>query len=141
MQGLGVVTVSDLAIRNSIVELESAMHGLDPDFQEGLAHYFGYNTYAREMTLEAGNLVVGKIHRFPCINILSKGRVRVEGEFESTEYTAPHTWVSCAGTKRAIYVLEDCIWTTVHGNPSNTKDLAVLEEQLIAESYSALELT
>jgi hypothetical protein len=133
--------VSDLTVRHSVVELEAAMIGLDPDFKEGLSHYFGYNTYAREMTLEAGNLVVGKIHRFPCINILSKGKVRVEGEFESIEYTAPHTWVSCAGTKRAIYVLEDCIWTGMWSNPTGTRDLEAIERYLIAETYSALEET
>jgi hypothetical protein len=136
---VAVSQVSNLAIRTNLAELESAMQGVDPDFKEGLNHYFGYRTYAREMTLEAGNLVVGKLHRFPCINILSKGKVRVEGEFESTEYTAPHTWVSCAGTKRAIYVIEDCIWTGMWENPTDTRDLEEIEQYLIADDYSALE--
>jgi len=119
--------------------LQEAMTGIDPGFQEGLNHYFGYKTYAREMTLAADSLVVGKIHRFPCINILLKGVVRVEGEFENTVYSAPCTWVSCAGTKRAIYVVEDCIWTGMWSNPTDTRDLAEIEEYLIADSYSALE--
>lgn len=127
---------SELRRRSEIFDLEEAMVGMDPDFKEGLEHYFGYKTYAREMTLEAGNLVVGKIHRFPCINILSKGVVQVAGEFEGGTYTAPYTWVSCAGSKRAIVALEDCIWTTVHSNPSNTQDLSVLESEIIASDYN-----
>ena len=115
------------------------MTGVDPDFQEGLRHYFGYKTYAREMTLKADDLVVGKLHRFPCINILSQGKVVVEGEFEAETYEAPFTWVSCAGTKRAIYALTDCIWTGMWHIPMDTQDLDEIETYLIADSYSALE--
>jgi hypothetical protein len=130
---------SSPALRSKVLDLEKAMQGIDPDFKEGLNHYFGYKTYAREMTLFAGNIVVGKIHRFPCINILSKGSVRVEGEFESEIYTAPFTWVSCAGTKRAIYALKDCIWTGMWQNPTDTRDLEEIEKYLIAENFAALE--
>lgn len=129
---------SELRRRSDILDLEKSMIGMDPDFKEGLEHYFGDKTYAREMTLEAGNLVVGKIHKFPCINILSKGVVEVAGEFEGGTYTAPYTWVSCAGSKRAIIALEDCIWTTVHANPTDTQDLSVLEAEIIASDYNEL---
>ncbi len=130
---------SNLARRSNVMALEESMQGMDPEFKEGLEHYFGHKTYAREMTLPADSLVVGKIHRFPCINILSKGVVRVEGEFESTVYSAPCTWVSCAGTKRAIYVIDDCVWTGMWSNPTDTRDLEEIEKYLIADSYAALE--
>ena len=131
---------SALRSRGDILALEASMIGMDPGFEEGLEHFFGHQTYARQMTLSKGSLIVGKLHRFSCVNILSKGAVRVEGEFESDTYTAPHTWVSRAGTKRAIVAIEDCIWTTIHGNPTNTQDMSELENMLIAESYEALEI-
>lgn len=129
----------ELAKRSDIVALEESMQGVDPDFQEGLRHFFGFKTYCREMTLEADSVVVGKIHKFPCINILSKGKVRVVGEFESDVYEAPHTWVSLPGTKRAIYAMEDCIWSGMWMNPTDTRDLEEIERYLIADSFAALE--
>jgi hypothetical protein len=129
----------DLSKRNDIVALEDSMRGVDPEFKEGLRHFFGHQTYAREMSLKRDDVVVGKIHRYPCINILSKGRVLVGGEFEAESYDAPYTWVSPAGTKRAIVCLEDCVWTGMWSNPTDTRDLEEIEKYLIADSFSALE--
>jgi hypothetical protein len=134
--------VSDLTVRNSVVELESAMRGMDTvtDWEEGMRHHFGEGTYVREVQRKADSVIVGKIHRNSCVNVLISGRMVIESEFEGGTYEAPAVWVSPAGNKRAIYYLTDCQWMTIHGNPSNTQDLAVLEKQLIAENYSALEL-
>jgi len=134
-----LLVTSNLARRSNVLALEESMQGVDPEFKEGLNHYFGFQTYAREMTLPADSLVVGKLHRFPCINFLTKGKVSVGSEEGNEVVEAPATWISPKGTKRAIYVIEDCIWTTVHGNPTNTQDLEELEKALIAESYAALE--
>jgi hypothetical protein len=127
--------------RAAILELEDAMRGVDNDFEADSRHYFGHQTYVREMRLTAGGVIVGKLHRYPCVNILSRGCVRVEGEFESATYEAPYTWVSCAGTKRAVIALDDVVWSTVHQNPTGTEDLTELERYLIADSYEALEAT
>lgn len=126
--------------RSSLLNLEDAIKSMgDTGFEVETLHHFGMQTYAREMRVAADSVIVGKIHRYPCINILSQGEVIVEGEFESSTYKAPHTWVSCAGTKRAICVLEDSVWTTIHQNPTDTRDLDEIEKYLIAETYSALE--
>lgn len=128
------------AKRSTLLNLEAAMKAMgDTGFEVETCHHFGYQTYAREMRVAADSVIVGKIHKYPCINILSQGSVIVEGEFESATYEAPHTWVSCAGTKRAICVLEDCIWTTIHQNPTDTRDMDEIEKYLIAETYSVLE--
>ena len=127
----------ELMTRSALLELEEAMRG--GDFEAETHHHFALQTYAREMRLPVDTVIVGKIHRFPCINILSKGKVLVSGEFERAVYEAPHTWVSVAGTKRAVLCLEDCVWTTLHQNPTNTRDLDELEGYLIADTYAALE--
>jgi hypothetical protein len=48
----------------------------------------------------------------------------------------PCTMLSSAGTKRALYTLEDTVWTTIHHNPTNETDIATIEEFTIAKDYS-----
>jgi hypothetical protein len=47
--------------------------------------------------------------------------------------------ISSAGTKRALYTLEDTVWTTVHLNPSNTRDIDQLVAEITAPTYADLE--
>jgi hypothetical protein len=78
-------------------------------------HYFSPGVYARELTIPAGVMLTGAVHRYEQLNILSKGRMRVlvEGVFRDVE--APFTVVSPPGTKRIALALTDCIWTTILG--------------------------
>lgn len=80
-----------------------------------IRHHFAPYTYAREMEIPAGSIVVGRRHRESHVNVLSKGRVAVYTEFNgSTVLTAPCTFVSRPSSKRVICALEDSVWTTVH---------------------------
>lgn len=95
-------------------------------------HHFCSGVYARTMILPAGYTVVGKKHRFPCLNILSAGRVLVKNvadDFGTVEHSAPAIFESPAGTKRAIVALSDAAWTTLHA--TQTTDLDALEAEFI----------
>lgn len=37
-------------------------------------------------------------------------------------------------------MLEDVVWTTIHANPDNETDEAVLVKRFIADSYSDIEI-
>jgi quercetin dioxygenase-like cupin family protein len=109
-------------------------------------HYFtpidekyGCCTYAREMTIPKGTLIIGKIHRHEHLNIISKGKVSVSTEFGTKYLEAPCTFISEVGLKRAVIAEEDTIWTTIHLTKGNCEaDLADIEEEVIAPSYEAL---
>lgn len=109
-----------------------------------LKHYFtpkddkyGCCTYAREMLIPKGTLIIGKIHRHQHLNFISKGRVKVFTEFGEKYLEAPCTFVSEVGLKRAVYAEEDTLWTTVHLTEFNEEsDLDKIEEEVIAPSYS-----
>jgi len=104
-----------------------------------LKHSFVDGIYVREIFMPAGTVCVGKIHRHAHPNFLMKGRVTVvteEGGIE--ELQAPLSMISPAGTQRAVYVHEDCIWITVHSNPDNLRDLVEIEDFVIAKSYNEL---
>jgi hypothetical protein len=111
-----------------------------------LTHYFtpiddkyGCCTYAREMFIPKGTLIIGKIHRHKHMNIISKGKVSVATEFGNQYMEAPCTFISEVGLKRAVVALEDTIWTTIHlTNKCGEEFLAEIELEIIAPSYEAL---
>jgi len=68
------------------------------------------------------------------VNVISQGRVRVFTEQEGLlELAAPCTFVSSPGTKRAVLVLEETVWTTVH--VTDKTDLAEIEREVIASDF------
>lgn len=98
-----------------------------------LKHYFADGLYAREIFMPAGAIVVGKVHRHKHINNISQGRVRVYTTDGYQDLSAPCQWLSSIGTKRVVYVLEDCVWTTYHLTSST--DLAEIEQQVIVPEH------
>ena len=102
-----------------------------------IRHIFAPGLYAREMTIPAGGVIVGKIHRHAHINSISCGRVWVVTEFAKEELVGPVTFVSQPGTKRVVVAQEETIWTTYH--PTDETDLSKIEEHVIAPTYEALE--
>lgn len=103
-------------------------------------HLFGGGMCIRQMFLPKGTIVVGKIHRHPHPNFLMQGEVIVVTEGGGREHIkAPHSMISSAGTKRVVYVIEDAIWAVVH--KTETTDPKILEQEVIAPSYEALEFS
>ena len=127
-----------LGRRVAILRLQDAIvyGGLDVGHAAcPVQHHFAPGAYGREMTLPAGLVVVGKIHRHAHINVISKGRVQVFTEQDGVlELAAPCTFVSSPGTKRVVHVLEETVWTTVH--VTDKTDLAEIEREVIATDFS-----
>jgi hypothetical protein len=113
-----------------------------------LKHYFtpkddayGCCTYAREMLIPKGTLIIGKIHRHQHLNFISKGKVIVFTEFGEKHLKAPCTFISEIGLKRAVYAEEDTLWTTVHLTKfSKESDLDKVEDEVISPSYDDMGL-
>lgn len=101
-------------------------------------HHFAPGTYAREIFMPAGTVIVGKVHRHSHVNVVSAGAAIVLTEFGCEEVVAPTTFVSKPGTQRVVVVLEDMVWTTVHA--TNSTDLAEVEREVIAETHADLEI-
>lgn len=129
------IPVDRVAFRHQVMNVQNELAKL-PQIDAPVFHHFAPGSYARECHLPAGTLVIGKIHRHSHINVISKGRVTVLTESGMVEMQAPYTFVSEAGTKRAVYSHEDTVWTTIH--VSTETDLAKLEAELIAPDYAAL---
>lgn len=96
-----------------------------------IRHYFSQGVYAREITIPAGTLLTGEIHKYTQLNILSKGDISVLTEDGVKRVQAPFTVVSPPGTKRIAFAHEECVWTTIHG--TDEVDLDKIEQHYIAK--------
>jgi quercetin dioxygenase-like cupin family protein len=148
--------VGKVKFRQEILEVQAQMQsmiasGLAESAAEQctLTHYFtpknekyGCCTYAREIKLPKGSLVIGKIHRHQHLNFITQGKVIVYTEFGLKHLEAPCTFISEVGLKRAVYAVEDTLWTTVHLTEFDSEEeLNKIEDEVIAPSYEDLGLT
>lgn len=81
------------------------------DFQ--LKHTFLNGMYMREMFIPKGTLVVGKIHKMDCLNIVSKGDICILTEMGSARLTEGFTSASPAGIQKVAYAHEDSVFVNV----------------------------
>lgn len=125
-------------IRAFIADLEELMRTAGSPLDIPINHHFSHKVYAREMKLPAGALIVGKIHKFENLNILSHGEVSVLSIDGVMRVKAPYTFVGSPGTKRVIYAHTDVVWTTIHGTHERCVDK--IEEEFIAKSYDEVAL-
>lgn len=130
-----VLPPAQLARRATIHRFERALGNL-PQIELKVDHHFADGIYVRTMFIPAGVALVGHIHKHPCVSIVQAGGdIIVATEKGAMRLVGPCTLESPAGTKRAGYALKDTLFTTVHANPDDLRDVDVLEDFLIAKSY------
>lgn len=113
--------ISELPMRERVHAFEAELLKL-PQLEIEPRHYFADGAYAREITIPAGAVVTGKIHKYSQINILSKGEISVLTENGIERVSAPFTVVSPPGTKRVAYAHTECVWTTILGTDEKDAD-------------------
>lgn len=96
-----------------------------------LVHRFTKGLYIREVTMPAGTVVTTKIHRSQHPFIISQGKVNVMIGEDIQTLEAPYCGITEPGTRRIIYVLETCVWTTFHRNDDDCRDLEEIEIRLV----------
>jgi SET domain-containing protein len=104
-------------------------------------HHFGPGTYMRELVIPADMILTGRIHKYAHLNILTKGKITVWTEDGMKTLEAPCVIKSEAGMKRVGYTHEDSIWTTIHSNTGNEKDIEKVESALFTDTFDDLYLT
>ena len=130
--------------REWIHNLEEIVRDLPNSDENGektcpLEHRFADGMYIRTGFMPAGSLVVGKIHRYETINVLHAGTVTIITEEDGVKrYTAPDIIISSAGCKKALYIHEDCYFSNINRNRTDTRDVEELEKELIAQDYNLI---
>lgn len=116
--------------RKQIQRLQEAMFSIQCAQPEP-THFFAPGMYLRELTVPAGMLIVGKIHKHAHFLIVTKGRAEVISEFGREIVESGHISVSQVGVKRVVLAIEDTQFITVHLNKTDTEDLTVIEAEHI----------
>jgi len=99
-----------------------------------LRHTFITGGYAREMTIPAGVLIIGHIHKDESFSVVTKGHITVLTEHGVCDIHAPTTvFASPAGTKRIGYAHTETVWTTIHVTDETDPDRMI--EVLTVPSY------
>ena len=114
-------------MREKVDRLESALCAL-PQVDCPVRHYFAAGMYAREMTIPAGTVVTGAVHKFENIIVVSMGRLQIVTETGTREVKAGDTIICKPGMKNAVVALEDSRWTNFLPNPDNITDTDKLTE-------------
>jgi hypothetical protein len=90
--------------------------------------------YVRELLIPQGSFILSRVHKRPLVNIISKGKVTVIDSNGQTEYTAPSTFISPAGTQRIVLASEETVWNTAH--ITNVVDHDELVDDLTSDNYA-----
>lgn len=131
-EGVKLVSREGIMAMQEILENHPVSAGWEEHFP--LTHRFADNVYAREMFIPADSIIIGKIHRFGHLNVITQGRVSVLTEFGVEELQAPYTFISKPGTKRVVYAHEDTVWTTFHGTKHT--DVDKVEADIICKTFA-----
>lgn len=113
--------------------LEALQRGAElvPQVDCPVRHHFAPGVYMREMTIPAGTMVVGAVHKVENLVIVSLGRVLAATPDGPIEVAAGQTLRCMPGTKNAVIALEDSRWSNVYPNPDDVTDEDVLAGRFV----------
>lgn len=135
--GCASVREKILALENALY-LEMAPNAIADLNAEYLTNDFAPGVYARTLRMKAGMVITGRIHKHAHHNFVMSGVADVFTEFGSHRIVGPCHFVSVPGTKRALRIIEDMVWTTVHANPDELRDETEILNDLTVDDYSGL---
>jgi hypothetical protein len=131
------VTTKDekLAIRKAIEDAENKIRrSALMTKEQPHSDHFADGLYARELFMPAGLIITSKIHKTNHFAFVLKGKAAVLDENSGIQIIeAPCMIKTLAGTKRALHVLEDSLWVTVHATEET--DVDKIEKQIISERH------
>lgn len=106
-----------------------------------LTHTFTPGLYSRTIFMPKGTLVTSLIHRTEHQFAVLAGCAMVKVKEDQWErICAPYIGVTKPGTRRILYIEEDCVWTTFHATdiqPADSSEdsirqaVALIEENII----------
>ena len=101
-----------------------------------VTHEFAEGMYIRRMLIPKGTLIVGKVHKRPCINVVESGDIAVLTESGAMRVKNGFMSVTPAGLQKLGYANEDTIFTNIFSVDGNADaNIEALEQLLVCDSY------
>jgi hypothetical protein len=102
-------------------------------------HHFVPGFYLRELHMPAGSFIISKRHGTDHQFCISKGVVSVWQEGTGwVNIIAPYSGFTAAGTRRALIVHEDTVWTTAHPRTEEETTVEQIEDRIIVKEDNPL---
>lgn len=128
---MNAVALTQEQMRENILAYEQRLLEF-PQIKLEPKHYIGGGMYARELFMPKGSSCTGKIHIKEHIVVLC-GDVSVATDDGVTRYTGYCTFVGSPGSKRALFMHEDTVWTAIHTTDKLTVEDC--EQTLVTNTY------
>lgn len=105
--------IDSLQTRQSIevIEAELLRH---PQVSIPVRHRFSDGMYAREITIPAGTLMTGRVHKHEHLSVMISGDMTVMTPDGMRRISGYNLMVAPPGTKRIGYAHQETVWLTVH---------------------------
>lgn len=104
-----------------------------------VVHHYAPGVYVREMTVPPFTVLTGAVHKTEHLAMLIQGRIEVLTEDGLQVLEAPCTILSRPGIKRVGRTFEEgAIWSTIHANPDDCRDMDVIVERLCTSKNNEL---
>lgn len=135
--GSGFEPVPAASMRRRVERLEAVIEQA-PQVDCPVRHHFAPGIYMREMTIPAGVVLTGAVHKTEHLNIVLRGHIAANTADDVAERRGGDIFVSLPGLKRAGVALEETVWITIHANPTNETDLDKLVPMLVEATNAQL---
>lgn len=126
-----------LTRRERVERLEESMLGM-PQVDCPVRHYFAPGIFAREVTVPAGTVITGAVHKTENLAVLSAGVLEFVTNEGTTTLRAPAVVTVKPGDKNCAMALETAVWTNFWPNSDNETSIDVLIERYTDAKASEL---
>lgn len=128
-QSVAVPTLPAQSAAQQRVDVIQHQLGQFPRVDCPVKHRFTPGLYTREIFMPKGTAIVSRVHKTEHPFAVLSGCALVWTESEGVvRLEAGHVGVTRPGTRRVLYIAEDCRWATFH--PTTTTDLDKLQDEL-----------
>jgi hypothetical protein len=121
-----------LHFKDQLLSLEGAQTEFEVD------HIVGGGMYMRVLRIPKGQVLVGKIHRKSCMNIVTKGDITLMTELGKKRVQAGFRALSKPGTMKVGFAHEDTEFINVFR--TDETDIAKIEAEIACESHDLVPL-
>lgn len=100
-----------------------------PQVDIPLEHLFVDGMYCRSGILPKDSFIIGRIHKKDVINVLSKGKMLMKTSIddEGIIIEGPYIGETKAGSRKILYILEDCYFMNIMRVEATTPEEADVE--------------
>jgi len=143
------IIASQEELHRKVDEIEALIAAAGSD-ELPLRHHFAPGVYMREIFMPKGAFLTSKIHATEHFYFISHGAVAVVNVADGSSIIlkAPYNGRTIPGTRRVLYIIEDCVWFTIHstaiadqflsGELTESEAVASIEETILFQRENKL---